>query len=132
MIQLDFGPSCGRWEGLRRVARRDASGTLDHVMLRGRPACLRSPARLAGGGSHTGLPRPLGAPPLSQGLLGRILPRHKTLPPGNEARFFRSWKWGTFFLKLTYRLGWGHLNRGKVYIRHVLTHQEYDRGAWKR
>jgi len=25
-----------------------------------------------------------------------------------------------------------HFNRGKVYVRHVLTHQEYDRGAWKR
>lgn len=25
-----------------------------------------------------------------------------------------------------------HFNRGKVYIRHVLTHQEYDRGGWKR
>lgn len=25
-----------------------------------------------------------------------------------------------------------HFNRGKVYIRHVLTHQEYDQGAWKR
>jgi len=25
-----------------------------------------------------------------------------------------------------------HFNRGKVYIRHVLTHPEYDRGAWKR
>lgn len=25
-----------------------------------------------------------------------------------------------------------HFNRGKVYIRHVLTHQEYDRGNWKR
>ncbi len=25
-----------------------------------------------------------------------------------------------------------HFNRGKVYIRHVLTHSEYDRGAWKR
>ncbi len=24
-----------------------------------------------------------------------------------------------------------HFNRGKVYIRDVLTHQEYDRGAWK-
>jgi mRNA interferase HigB len=24
-----------------------------------------------------------------------------------------------------------HFNRRKVYIRHVLTHQEYDRGAWK-
>ena len=24
-----------------------------------------------------------------------------------------------------------HFNRGKVYIRHVLTHPEYDRGAWK-
>ncbi len=24
-----------------------------------------------------------------------------------------------------------HFNRGKVYVRHVLTHQEYDRGAWK-
>ncbi len=24
-----------------------------------------------------------------------------------------------------------HFNRGKVYIRHVLTHQEYDRGNWK-
>lgn len=24
-----------------------------------------------------------------------------------------------------------HFNRGKVYIRHVLTHREYDRGAWK-
>ncbi len=23
-----------------------------------------------------------------------------------------------------------HLNRGKVYIRHVLTHQAYDRGGW--
>ena len=23
-----------------------------------------------------------------------------------------------------------HFNRGKVYIRHVLTHQEYDRGGW--
>lgn len=25
-----------------------------------------------------------------------------------------------------------HFNRGKVYIRHVLTHEEYDRGDWKR
>ncbi|MBU0512483.1 MAG: type II toxin-antitoxin system HigB family toxin [Chloroflexi bacterium] len=25
-----------------------------------------------------------------------------------------------------------HFNRGRVYIRHVLTHREYDRGAWKR
>ena len=24
-----------------------------------------------------------------------------------------------------------HYNRGKVYIRHVLTHQAYDRGEWK-
>ena len=24
-----------------------------------------------------------------------------------------------------------HYNRGKVYIRHVLTHAEYDRGRWK-
>ena len=24
-----------------------------------------------------------------------------------------------------------HFNRGKVYIRHILTHQEYDKGAWK-
>ena len=24
-----------------------------------------------------------------------------------------------------------HFNRGKVYIRNVLTHHEYDRGAWK-
>jgi mRNA interferase HigB len=24
-----------------------------------------------------------------------------------------------------------HFNRGKVYIRHVLTHREYDQGAWK-
>ena len=24
-----------------------------------------------------------------------------------------------------------HFNRGKVYIRQVLTHEEYDRGAWK-
>jgi mRNA interferase HigB len=24
-----------------------------------------------------------------------------------------------------------HYNRGKVYIRHILTHAEYDRGAWK-
>jgi len=24
-----------------------------------------------------------------------------------------------------------HFNRGKVYIRYVLTHREYDRGAWK-
>jgi mRNA interferase HigB len=25
-----------------------------------------------------------------------------------------------------------HFNRGKVYIRNVLTHREYDRGTWKR
>ena len=24
-----------------------------------------------------------------------------------------------------------HFNRSKVYIRHVLTHREYDSGAWK-
>lgn len=24
-----------------------------------------------------------------------------------------------------------HYNRGKIYIRHVLTHREYDKGAWK-
>jgi mRNA interferase HigB len=24
-----------------------------------------------------------------------------------------------------------HFNRGKVYVRHVLTHAEYDRGAWQ-
>ena len=24
-----------------------------------------------------------------------------------------------------------HFNRGKLYIRHVLTHSEYDRGSWK-
>lgn len=25
-----------------------------------------------------------------------------------------------------------HFNRGKVYIRYVLTHAEYDKGAWKK
>jgi mRNA interferase HigB len=25
-----------------------------------------------------------------------------------------------------------HYNRGKVYIRHILTHNEYDKGAWKK
>ncbi len=25
-----------------------------------------------------------------------------------------------------------HFNRGKVYVRHVLTHSEYDRGKWKK
>jgi len=25
-----------------------------------------------------------------------------------------------------------HFNRGRVYIRHVLTHAEYDRGDWKK
>lgn len=25
-----------------------------------------------------------------------------------------------------------HYNRQKIYIRHVLTHSEYDRGNWKR
>jgi mRNA interferase HigB len=25
-----------------------------------------------------------------------------------------------------------HFNRKKVYIRHVLTHKEYDRGDWKK
>lgn len=24
-----------------------------------------------------------------------------------------------------------HFNRGRVYIRHVLTHEEYDQGAWR-
>jgi mRNA interferase HigB len=24
-----------------------------------------------------------------------------------------------------------HFNRGKIYVRHVLTHAEYDRGGWK-
>ena len=24
-----------------------------------------------------------------------------------------------------------HFNRGKIYIRHVLTHREYDKGEWK-
>ncbi len=24
-----------------------------------------------------------------------------------------------------------HFNRGKVYIRNVFTHKEYDKGAWK-
>jgi mRNA interferase HigB len=24
-----------------------------------------------------------------------------------------------------------HFNRQKVYVRHVMTHAEYDRGAWK-
>lgn len=24
-----------------------------------------------------------------------------------------------------------HFNRGKVYVRHILTHKEYDSGAWK-
>jgi mRNA interferase HigB len=24
-----------------------------------------------------------------------------------------------------------HFNRGRVYIRHVLPHEEYDQGAWK-
>jgi len=24
-----------------------------------------------------------------------------------------------------------HFNRGKVYLRHILTHEEYDRGRWK-
>jgi mRNA interferase HigB len=24
-----------------------------------------------------------------------------------------------------------HYNRGRVYVRHVLTHKEYDRGQWK-
>ncbi len=25
-----------------------------------------------------------------------------------------------------------HFNRGKVYIRRVLTHKDYDKGSWKR
>lgn len=25
-----------------------------------------------------------------------------------------------------------HFNRGKIYVRHVLTHGQYDQGAWKR
>ena len=25
-----------------------------------------------------------------------------------------------------------HFDRGKVYVRHVLTHNEYDKNAWKR
>jgi mRNA interferase HigB len=25
-----------------------------------------------------------------------------------------------------------HFNRGKVYVRHVLTHAQYDRGEWKK
>jgi mRNA interferase HigB len=25
-----------------------------------------------------------------------------------------------------------HFNRGKVYVRHVFTHTEYDRGDWKK
>jgi mRNA interferase HigB len=25
-----------------------------------------------------------------------------------------------------------HYNRNRIYIRHVLTHQEYDNGKWKR
>ncbi len=25
-----------------------------------------------------------------------------------------------------------HFNRGKVYIRHILTHEEYDKGTWKK
>lgn len=25
-----------------------------------------------------------------------------------------------------------HYNRGKLYIRYVLTHEEYDRGLWKK
>jgi mRNA interferase HigB len=24
-----------------------------------------------------------------------------------------------------------HFNRGKVFVRHVLTHEEYTRGQWK-
>lgn len=24
-----------------------------------------------------------------------------------------------------------HFNRGKIYVRHVLTHQDYDNGDWK-
>lgn len=24
-----------------------------------------------------------------------------------------------------------HFNRGKIYVRQVLTHKDYDRGAWK-
>ncbi len=25
-----------------------------------------------------------------------------------------------------------HFNRGKAYVRHILTHFEYNKGAWKR
>jgi mRNA interferase HigB len=25
-----------------------------------------------------------------------------------------------------------HFNRNRIYIRHVLTHQEYDKGSWKK
>jgi mRNA interferase HigB len=25
-----------------------------------------------------------------------------------------------------------HFNRSKIYVRHILTHVEYDRGGWKR
>ena len=25
-----------------------------------------------------------------------------------------------------------HFNRGKLYVRHVLTHEDYSRGAWKK
>jgi len=25
-----------------------------------------------------------------------------------------------------------HFNRNKIYVRHILTHAEYDKGAWKK
>lgn len=25
-----------------------------------------------------------------------------------------------------------HFNTGRVYVRHILTHAEYDKGAWKK
>ena len=37
----------------------------------------------------------------------------------------------TLGLRTAARL-WLHYNRGKVYIRHILTHSEYDKGSWKK
>ncbi len=39
--------------------------------------------------------------------------------------------WYQFVVSISLKEVVVHFNRGKVYIRQVMTHKEYDKGAWQ-
>ena len=60
---------------------------------------------------------------------GRFAQLRETFPHADQVGKFTAFNIGGNKVRLIAAV---HYNRNKIYIRHVLTHQEYDAGKWKK